>query len=181
MTVNYRQEDKDRHVIRWRPSRGQVLWAVAIGSLVAAMAVFIFLGYYFRWKWTGFPSQRLFNWMQILVIPVAVAVGTFVLNQAAKKRETAAEKAQREGEEALQQQRAEDAVLQAYIEYMSQLLTGSYELLTSPIRGRKARMVARAQTLTALGRLRDGVRKRSALQFLYEAHLIMKDHTVLDL
>jgi uncharacterized protein YjbI with pentapeptide repeats len=165
------------------PTRRQVLWTVGIGSLLVALAVFIFLGYYHEWEWTGFPPKRLFDWIQILVIPVAVAVGTFVLNRAAKRRdddaeqarkdrEEKAQQAQREREEQLQHQRTEDATLQAYLDYMSGMLTDPDRPLRRAALGDNLSVAARAQTLTALGRLQDGERKGSAIQFLDEAGLI---------
>jgi hypothetical protein len=83
-----------------------VLWANAkhvlrkpsslIGiSILVALAVFIFFSYFLSWEWTGFPEKRLFAWIPIGVsasIPVAVAIGTYLLNQAAKRREEDAEK-----------------------------------------------------------------------------------------
>jgi hypothetical protein len=174
--------------------RRQVLWLVVIGSLLVALAVFIFLGYYHEWRWTGFPRKRLFDWIQILIIPVAVAIGTFVLNRAAKKRDdaaqqrqrrrddaaqraqrkrdVAAQQAQREREEQLQHQRTEDATLQAYLDYMSGMLTDPDRPLRRSELGDNLSVAARAQTLTALGRLQDRGRKGSAIQFLSEAGLI---------
>jgi hypothetical protein len=85
----------------------QVLRTVAIGSLLAALAVFILLGYRQEWQWTGFPPKKLFDWMQILVIPVAVAIGTFVLNRAAKRRDDEAQREQRQREEAIEARHAD--------------------------------------------------------------------------
>ncbi len=65
-------------------------------------------------KTTGQDIRRektLFDWSQILIIPAAVAVETFVLNQTAKRRE-----------EALVDQRAQDTALQSYLDQMSKLL-----------------------------------------------------------
>src|SRR5215211_8716883 len=106
----------------------RALWVIGVCFLVLAIAVFVYLGYHFRWRWTGFPQKRLFDWIQILVIPVAVAIGTFVLNRAAKRRDDEAQRVQkereenaqqeqREREEHLQHEQAEDATLQAYLDY----------------------------------------------------------------
>jgi hypothetical protein len=157
-------------MLHWRPTPKQVLWAIFIGSLLVALGIFIYLGYSHRWKWTGFPQKRLFDWMQILVIPIAVAIGTFALNRAAKRRDDKA-----------QDQHAEEASLQAYLDYLSQMLTDPDRPLRRSQLGDNLSVVARAQTLTVLTRLQDGVRKRSALQFLYEAGLISKNHPVVSL
>lgn len=153
-----------------RPIRSQVLRTVAVGSLLVALVVFVFLGYRLGWQWTGFPPKRLFDWMQILVIPVAVAIGTFVLNRAAKRRDDEA-----------QARHAEEASLQAYLDYMSRLLTDPDRPLRRSQLGDNLSVVARAQTLTALGRLEDGGRKRTVLQFLYEAGLIERKRPIISL
>src|SRR5215204_5580821 len=105
------------------------LWVIGVCFLLLAIAVFVYLGYHFRWKWTGFPQKRLFEWIQILVIPVAVAIGTFVLNRAAKRRDDEAQGQQKEREERLQQERTEDATLQAYLDQIAQLLTDRHRPL----------------------------------------------------
>ena len=107
-----------------------------------------------------------------MVIPVAVAIGTFVLNRSAQRRDDAAQQAQRKSEEQLQHQRTEDATLQAYLDYMSGMLTDPDRPLQRSHLGDTLSVAARAQTLTALRRLQDGERKGSAIQFLYEAGLI---------
>ena len=158
-----------------------VLWATALGSLAVALAVFIFLGYYFGWEWTGFPPKRLFDWVQILVIPVAVAVGTFILTRTAKRRDDAARQAQKEREETSEAQRAEEASLQEYLNYISKMLTDPDRPLRRSHVGDNLSVVARAQTLTVLGMLQDGGRKSSVLQFLYEAGLISKNYPLISL
>jgi hypothetical protein len=69
-------------------------------------------------------------------------------------------------------QRTEDVTLQAYLDYMSGMLTDPDRPLRRSRLGDTLSVAARAQTLTALGRLQDGDRKGSVIQFLYEAGLI---------
>jgi hypothetical protein len=179
-------------------NKKQILRAIGVGCLFVALALFIFLGYH--WEWTGFPQKKLFDWIQILVIPVAVAVGTFVLNRTAEKRDEAARQAQKERDEAAQKaqkerdeaaqkaqkerdeeisaQRTQDAALQTYLDRMSLMLVERPLLTARP--GEPLSVVARALTLTILGRL-DGYRKRAVLEFLYEAGLINRDQSVIDL
>src|SRR5919199_982359 len=141
-----------RREVLW--TRREVLWTV-VGSLL--VAVFIFLGYRYQWQWTGFPQKRLFDWIQILVIPFAVAIGTFVLNRAAKRRDDAA-----------QARAAGVGALQAYLDYISGMLTDHKYPLHEAQPGDPRSVVARAHTLTVLGRLEDGEHKKIVLQFLYE-------------
>jgi hypothetical protein len=168
-------------------SHFKVLRAIGVGCLLVASALFIFLGYH--WEWTGFPQKKLFDWIQILVIPVAVAVGTFVLNRMSKKRDEAAERAQdkrdeaarqaqKERDEEISEQRTQDAALQTYLDRMSLMLVERPLLTARP--GEPLSVVARALTLTILERL-DEYRKRVVLEFLYEAGLINRDRPVIDL
>jgi uncharacterized protein YjbI with pentapeptide repeats len=163
------------------PTGRQVLWTIAVGSLLVALAVFIFLGYLREWQWTGFPPKKLFDWMQILVIPVAVAIGTFVLNRAAKRRDDEAQQAQKQHELVIEAQHAEEASLRAYLDYISRLLTDPDRPLHRSHWGDNLSVVARAQTLTALGRLKDGGRKAVVLKFLYEAALIERNRPIIGL
>src|ERR671912_1161 len=101
----------------------RALWIIGICCLLLAIAVFVYLGYHFRWKWTGFPQKELFDWIQILVIPAAVAIGTFILNREVKRRDDKAEQARKKQEEATETERAEEAVLEAYLNYMSRMVT----------------------------------------------------------
>jgi len=149
---------------------------------LVALATFIFLAYRFSWDWTGFSQKRLFDWIQILVIPGAIAVGTFVLNRAAKKRDDLAQQEQREREQTIETERAEEASLQAYLDYMSRMLTDSDRPLRRSHMGDNLSVAARAHTLTVLARLEDGARKGSVIRFLYEANLIRgKYHPVINL
>src|SRR5215217_334999 len=159
----------------------RALWVIGVCFLLLAIAVFVYLGYHFSWRWTGFPQKRLFDWIQILVIPVAIAIGTFVLNRAAKRRDDEAQQEQRESEEAIETARAEEASLQAYLDYISRLLTDPDRPLRRTHMGDNLSVVARAQTLTVLGRLEDEARKRSVLQFLQEAGLIDRTYPVVNL
>src|SRR5215216_1072753 len=159
----------------------RALWVIGVCFLLLAIAVFVYLGYHFSWRWTGFPQKRLFDWIQILVIPVAIAIGTFVLNRAAKRRDDEAQQEQRESEEAIETARAEEASLQAYLDYTSRLLTDPDRPLRRTHMGDNLSVVARAQTLTVLGRLEDEARKRSVLQFLQEAGLIDRTYPVVNL
>jgi len=69
----------------------------------------------------------------------------------------------------IEEQRAQDAALQAYLDQMSTLLIEKD--LRGSTEGSEVRTPARARTLTVLGRL-DPSRKTEVMQFLEEAELI---------
>jgi uncharacterized protein YjbI with pentapeptide repeats len=116
-----------------------------------------------------------------LVALVGALIGLVYIYQTAKRRHKVAQQRAQKREEAIQPHGAEDTILQAYIEYMAQLLTDPDRPLCRAQLDHNLSVAAQAQTLTALGRLEDGKRKRSALQFLYEARLIDKKHPILSL
>jgi hypothetical protein len=47
-------------------------WAVA--SLLVAFAVFAIAGYDVPWGWTGFSGNRLWDWLELLALPLAVTL-----------------------------------------------------------------------------------------------------------
>ena len=90
--------------------------------------------------------------------------------QVQRERDREADQAQRERELEVGAQRAQDDALQAYLDQMSRLLIDK-GLRRATHWLDDFRVTARAQSLAVLQRL-DGERKKSVLQFLYEARLI---------
>jgi len=41
-------------------------------SLIAAFGIFVAVGYLAPWKWTGFQGNTLWNWFELLLLPVGV-------------------------------------------------------------------------------------------------------------
>ena len=158
--------------------------------LVITLALII-VGY--KFDWTGFngnskSGKTLWDWMQLLFIPVVLAVAGFWFNQIQKDRDKKAEEAQKQREEDAAREREEleresrednqrETALQAYIDKMSELLLKEGLRESQP--EEEVRKIARVRTLTVLPRL-DTIRKRSLLQFLYESNLIDKDNAIID-
>jgi uncharacterized protein YjbI with pentapeptide repeats len=163
------------------------LTVLGAATAVAAVVVLIRVGQHYQW--TGFgesvqpksgdqeiqPRKTLWDWLQLFIVPLALAaIGLwFSAQQDAHQQEI--EKKRAKSERHIEEQRAQDAALQAYLDQMSQLmleggLRGSEE-------GSEVRTLARARTRTVLGRL-DSRRKGSVVQFLYEASLINKENPV---
>ena len=143
---------------RWRPTRRQLLWTGAAVALLLLTAA-ILIGYRY--------GITLWDWIKLLVVPAVIAGGSLWFNVQ-----------QREREQRIASERAQDETLQAYLDGMAELLTDKDQPLHSAQPGDSLSTVARARTLTVLGRL-DGGRKRSVLQFLYESGLIYKEQTLL--
>jgi hypothetical protein len=41
---------------------------------VVVFAVFVTASYLFDWKWTGFPGNRFWDWLNLLLLPVILTV-----------------------------------------------------------------------------------------------------------
>jgi hypothetical protein len=145
-------------VADWRPTPRQVLWAVRIAVVLSLMVA---IGYFY--------NITLWDWIKLLIIPGAIAAAGVWFNQQ-----------QREREQDIAQQHTQDEALQAYLDHISQLLTDKEPSLRNAQPDDEVRTLARARTLTVLPRL-DGRRKRTVVQFLYEANLIKRERVILDL
>jgi uncharacterized protein YjbI with pentapeptide repeats len=168
----------------------EILLVLGVATVVAAVVVLILVGQ--QYEWTGFgksvqpksdneeiqPRKTLWDWLQLFIVPLALAaIGLwFAAQQDAHQQEIEEKRAK--SDRHIEEQRAQDAALQAYLDQMSQLmleggLRGSKE-------GSEVRTLARARTRTVLGRL-NSRRKGSVVQFLYEASLINKENPVVGL
>jgi uncharacterized protein YjbI with pentapeptide repeats len=157
------------------------LWLVVSAIIaVAGVVEVVIYGYLETPGWIGVADKKFWDYLELLIVPAALAIGVYLLNRAQSEREREAEEARREHELDVENQRAQDAALQAYLDQMSQLLTDKDRPLHRAQVGDHLSTVARARTLTVLRRL-DSERKGRVLQFLYESGLIAKDRRVLDL
>jgi hypothetical protein len=131
------------------------------------------------WTLKALGGKTIWDWLQLLIVPFALTVIGFLFTMQQDIRQQKIEDQRAESERQLGEQRAQDAALQAYLDQMSTLLLADEGLRESK-EGSEVRTLARARTLTVLGRL-DGDRKWSVIQFLYESGLISKDAVTVDL
>jgi hypothetical protein len=161
--------------------------ALFIGIAVALTTLFVLLAIGgASLGWTGFGDKTFWDWLQLLsalAIPVVLATAGlwFTAQQDARQQkieDRRADQAQRienqraESEQEIEEQRTQDAALQAYLDEMSSLVIGKNSLRDSE-EDSEVRTLARARTLTALGRL-DPSRKTAVMEFLVEAELVQK-------
>ena len=137
------------------------------------------------WTLREFGGQTLWDWLHLLsalAIPVVLAAAGlwFTAQQDHRQQQIETARAQQtqkietdcaEAERELARERAQDEALQAYLDQMNNLLL-AHNLRDSEEYS-EVRTLARARTLTVLGRL-DSSRKRAALGFLSEAQLISR-------
>jgi uncharacterized protein YjbI with pentapeptide repeats len=133
-------------------------------------------------RWTGFRGMTVRDWLDLLVVPLAlVVIGlVFTMLQDARQQEIESQRAKQtqkienqraEAERELAEQRAQDEALQAYLSQMGSLLLEKD--LRGSDKGSEVRTLARARTLTVLGRV-DPSHKTALMQFLVEADLVQR-------
>jgi uncharacterized protein YjbI with pentapeptide repeats len=177
--------DQQQQFRRWRPTRRQLLWAAGIVIALAFLIIAV-CGYLFGWKWTGlvkdanFHRRTLWDWLELLIVPVVLAIGGYLFTRSESKRTQDIANQQRDLDREIADERRQDDTLQAYLDGMSQLLTDKDRPLHRSQLGDSLSTVARARTLTVLPRL-EGERKGSVLQFLVESTLITKKRLILKL
>jgi hypothetical protein len=168
---------------------------VALGA-VALVLIVLLIGWpawAYQWDWTGlgatfspaknpqglrdyYPSKTLWDWLQLLLVPLALALVGYLLNGAQARRE-----------EKRETRREQDSVLDAYLAQIADLLLheglnkrpAKSEALPSDEEEDKAANkersaaldVAQAQTTAALRRL-DSERTAIMVRFLSRAHLL---------
>lgn len=133
------------------------LWFGVILPIVIGLLRIIWLTY--EAKNTGFETKTLWDWMDLLLVPAALAVGLWWLNRSEKNNE-----------QRIAADRLRESSLQAYFNTMTRLiLEGVNETKSEGERLRRS--VARTHTLSVLRNL-DMVRKGIVLQFLFESGLI---------
>jgi septal ring factor EnvC (AmiA/AmiB activator) len=100
-------------------------------------------------RWTGFRGMTVRDWLQLLIVPFALVVISFLFTAQQDQRQQQIEQQRAEAERELEEQRAQDQALQAYLDQMSTLLLEKD--LRSSDKDSEVRTLARARTLTVLG------------------------------
>ena len=108
------------------------------------------------------------DWLQLLVVPLALVVINFVFTAQQDARQQRIEDRRAEADRMLAEQRAQDEALQAYLDQLSGLLLEK-DLRRSE-EGSEVRTLARARTARAMQRL-DADGNRNVVRFLDEADL----------
>lgn len=149
----------------------------------------IFLGYTQQWAWMGLAGIAqitttittktgnvatvapapitLWNWLQVLIVPVILGILAYYLNDRQKQRD-----------EINTTEDHQAAELQEYLTYMSDLILKNKVLGSNE--GDPVRVIAEARTFSVLSRL-NGERKGSVIQFLAKAGLINSKSTIISL
>lgn len=150
-------------LLRWIRDR-------SVNNPLLFLSVIVLLGWFIWTIWTtnkadnlGF-KKTLWDWMDLLIVPLILALGVYFLNYSQKKNEQEIAKENRH-----------QTILENYFDRMTTLILDNG--LGTDEENKGARSLARARTLTVLRSL-DGERKGQVIQFLHESKLIGTDYVV---
>lgn len=174
-----------RHI---RPWLFIVLWGVAVLIIIALLTYAVYATITFGWGWTGFTGgysqliekgsaqdrvylapKTLWDWMQLLLVPIMLAIGGFWLNQLQKGREERIEAQRDKTDRDIAADNQREAALQSYIDKIGELLL--HERLGDSQSNPQVENVARARTITVL-RILDPDRCAHLLRFLRQADIL---------
>ena len=166
-----------------KPTWKYLLYA---GVIIAVGGLAFILMESVRAKNTGFETKTLWDWMELLIIPLVLAMGAFFLNRSERAverriaedrvkedRKLAEDRAKLDREIATDRQ--QEAALQAYIDRIAELLLEN-KLQTTEVE--EVRDVARTRTVSVMRGL-DSKRNNIVIQFLREANLILEENSIL--
>ena len=179
-----------REVLRW------LVVALVVLTLVGGLGIILYRGHMGKPWWEGTRDKEFWDYLELLIVPAAIAVGVAVINWMQSWRERQTDEAQRvreqqmddrqrwlelevaqkqwDRERDLARQRAMDTALETYLDKMEGIVVELLPYLDDAEKGRSDIFpLARARTLTLLERL-DGSRKRAVMRFLSETTMIHK-------
>ena len=165
----------------------RMLKVIPIVVGIAAVVGGIWAGYRYAPDWTGFGeyqtpadpdierARRLWDWLELLIVPFVLALGVWWLDRRQKKTEREFEQARLEKDREIAREKRQDATLEAYFDRMTVLLLE--EGLGDPDASEKVKKIARTRTRVVLRRL-DGKRNGHIIRFLLEAGLLSADDPI---
>ena len=153
-----------------------VIIAIAV---VFIGAVLVFLAYRFQITGTGFLSKAVWDWLQLFIVPLALAGVAYFFNRSTSSAEQANTQKRYENDQKIVAEKQKDELLQIYLDRMSELLLNNHLRTSKP--DDEVRYIAQSRTLTILPQL-DARHKCSIILFLYNAGLISTDKgSIIDL
>jgi uncharacterized protein YjbI with pentapeptide repeats len=163
---------------KWRSITKQLLPLITATVPLSILAWITWVTY--KANNLGFSKKTYWDWMELLIIPIVLAVGAWFLNRSERKNEREIAEKNREEDRRIAQDRRNQTSLEAYFDRMVELLI-EYDLMDN--KSEKHKMlstIARTRTLAVLRSL-DGRRKGQVIQFLHESGLIAPELVVVPL
>jgi uncharacterized protein YjbI with pentapeptide repeats len=147
-------------------------------GVAGVFGLFVY-GYLAKPEWVGVADKTLWDWMQLLIVPLILAGGGFLLNSRTQKyHDELVRQAETERDETAWSRRTQDEALRAYLDQMNRLIIEEH-LMEEP-ENSQVRRLAQARTIQTLLGL-DQDLKRRILTLIHELHLISKDNPIISL
>ncbi|MEL7071697.1 MAG: pentapeptide repeat-containing protein [Cyanobacteria bacterium J06581_3] len=128
----------------------------------------------FRWLSSGLSGKSAWEWLELLIVPLGLAIGAFYLEDRVENRQERIATERYEQERSIADERAKQGVLDSYLDKMQGLLLDRG--LRESAEGSEVRSVARAITTTAMKEL-GSERNALLINFLQESNLIAEDES----
>ena len=118
-------QEQSSGVLRWR--------FITTLAIFAGVVIVIIYGYLAKPGWIGSSGKQFWDYLDLLIVPAALALGVYWLNRRQDERDQRAEadRSRRQSEAQAEQleralevenERAQDAAVQAYLDQLTQLL-----------------------------------------------------------
>jgi uncharacterized protein YjbI with pentapeptide repeats len=118
------------------------------------------------------PQKSIWDWLELLIIPIAVTVFTLLFNQGMRKRELETQQRRRYVDKKIEIERYNSEIMQKYLDDISELLLNHDLIQEKENLNSSVRDVAQTKTIIALRTLAsDSNRKDNILQSLRDAQL----------
>ncbi len=161
-TGNSKMADFEKLKLNWKKLLTYLLITIGTISCVWILVETI------RQNNLGF-DKSLWDWMELLLVPVALAVAGYLFSRFQKKTELEIAKKERAADRELALERQRQNTLEKYLDRIKELILDRG--LDDPDVDEKVKRLARALTINVLCEL-DGVRNNLVIQFLRESSLI---------
>jgi hypothetical protein len=161
-----RAKRKVFHARLWRVLMSHRL-RVGVVLVIGIVVGWWLISFGYSTDWSGWKGKKLWDWLRLLGVPLTLAAIAYLFRRQEAKtdREIAAEQHQQK-------------LLQDYFDRLSKFLVDKQLEVSES--DHRIRPIARVLTLAALRRA-DPLRRGEILRFLYEAKLIQKGNTIIDL
>jgi uncharacterized protein YjbI with pentapeptide repeats len=159
----------------------QLSLLVALLAIPTVWAIYLSAHAYVWADWTGFgpytgtlPAEdrgkTLWDWLQVLIVPLALAVVAYVFSTTQKKNEAVIARRNRNKDIEIAADRFREEALQLYLDRMAELLLKENLLETKNDANSNVRKIAQVQTVTTLRKV-DTARQNIITQYLRDAGL----------
>lgn len=142
-----------------------LVWFGLVAAIILGLAAMgaIIYGYLYTPGWVGVADKKVWDWLELLFVPVALAIGGFLFSRSQKNRDVKVE-----------ERRAQNDALQSYLDQMTQLLIAAEQNVLHKVETDSAVndfLQARAQAL--IERF-DAEHTVSLLRFMYYSGMLAK-------